>query len=156
MSQCGKVIADLETTGASVAKIDKIGIGWGIVNRGQELGRPFVGINVGEGVIEAEAGSEEEAGDERFANLKAQLFWYVRTLFERGEVDIDQYDEDLAAQLCTIRYERTSKGKIKIADKRKDANGKKIPSPNRAEALILSAAPAGASSTKHVQTEATW
>jgi len=154
MSQCGKVIFDLEETGASVAKIDKIGIGWGVVNRGQELGKPFVGINVGEGVGDAEPGSEEESDDERFANLKAKLYWHVRTEFELGHVDIDPRDEDLAAQLCTIRYERTSKGKIKIADKRKDANGKRIPSPNRAEALMLAAAPIPVEHS--VQTTATW
>jgi len=136
MSQCGKIIDDLRTTGASCVKVDKIGIGWGIVNRGQELNKPFIGINVGEGATE-----DDSASDERFANLKAELWWNVRSLFESGLIDIDQYDEDLAAELCGIRYERLSNGKIKISDKRKDSRGKPIPSPNRAEALMLAAAP---------------
>ena len=34
-----------------------------------------------------------------------------------------------------------SNGKLKISDKRKDEHGRKIPSPNRAEALMLAAAP---------------
>lgn len=140
MSQCGKIIADLEKTGATRAKIDKIGIGWGIVNRGQELKKPFVGINVGEGVGDVPPSAPEATDDERFANLKAKLFWELRTQFENNHVDIDPEDEDLAAQLCTIRYERTSTGKIKIADKRKDANGRRVPSPNRAEALMLASA----------------
>lgn len=136
MSQCGKIIDDIQVTGARCAKIDKIGIGWGIVNRGQELGQPFIGINVGEGATE-----DDTTSDERFANLKAELWWYVRNLFEGGKVDIDAFDDDLAAELCSIRYERTSNGKIKIMDKRKDEKGKKIASPNRAESLMLAAAP---------------
>jgi hypothetical protein len=136
MSQCGKIIDDIQVTGARCAKIDKIGIGWGIVNRGQELGQPFIGINVGEGATE-----DDTTSDERFANLKAELWWYVRNLFEGGKVDIDAFDDDLAAELCSIRYERTSSGKIKIMDKRKDEKGKKIASPNRAESLMLAAAP---------------
>lgn len=136
MSQCGKIIEDLHRTGADNVKIDKIGIGWGIVNRGQELNKPFIGVNVGEGASE-----DEQNSDERFLNLKAELWWNVRDLFERGLVDLDPDDDDLAAELLSIRYERRSNGKIKILDKRKDANGKLIVSPNRAEALMLAAAP---------------
>jgi len=164
MSQCGKIVNDLRETGATVAKIDKIGIGWGIVNRGQEIreeleskldkdGRKahvsweFIGINVGEGAVE-----DKEASDDRFLNLKAQLWWNVRDLFERGDVDIDPSDEDLAAELVGIRYERLSNGKIKISDKRRDAQGKPIASPNRAESLMLAAAPV----PKKKEVWATW
>lgn len=164
MSQCGKVIHDLRETKASHAKIDKIGIGWGIVNRGQEVkkeleaklddkGQPtlvpweFVGVNVGEGAVEDDATS-----DDRFLNLKAQLWWNVRDLFERGDIDIDPDDEDLAGELVGIRYERMSNGKIKISDKRKDAQGKPLPSPNRAESLMLAAAPV----PREKVWEATW
>lgn len=136
MKQCGIIIGDLNTTGATSVKVDKIGIGWGIVDRGREEGRPFIGINVGEGATD-----DQVSSDERFLNLKAELWWNVRSLFELGLMDIDESDEDLAAELCSIRYERTSSGKIKISDKRKDANGKTIASPNRAEALMLAAAP---------------
>ncbi len=136
MSQTGKIINDLRVTGATAVKIDKIGIGWGIVNRGQELHKPFIGINVGEG-----ASDDESSSDERFLNLKAELYWNIRDLFERGMIDLDPEDDDTAAELVGIRYERISSGKLKILDKRKDASGKTIASPNRAEALMLAAAP---------------
>lgn len=136
MAQCGMIIDDLDRTNATVVRVDKIGIGWGVVNRGQELKRPFVGVNVGEGATE-----DDTASDERFANLKAQLWWSVRSLFESGLMDIDAEDEELAAELMSIRYERMSNGKIKISPKRKDAKGKTIASPNRAESLMLAAAP---------------
>jgi hypothetical protein len=136
MVQCGIICDDLNTTGATCVKIDKIGIGWGIVNRGQELKKSFIGINVGEGATD-----DQTASDERFLNLKMELWWNVRNLFERGMIDIDPDDEDLAAELMSIRYERLSTGKMKISTKRKDASGKTISSPNRAEALMLAAAP---------------
>lgn len=136
MKQCGKIVDDITITGASCAKIDKIGIGWGIVNRGKELRKPFIGVNVGEGASE-----DNSAADERFANLKAELWWHVRCLFEAGRIDIDSEDDDLAAELCQIRYERVSSGKIKISNKKKDEKGVTIASPNRAESLMLAAAP---------------
>lgn len=143
MKQTGMIVVDLQETGATVAKIDKIGIGWGVVNRGHELHTEhpasisdFIGINVGEGPSE-----DNEASDDRFQNLKAELYWNLRDLFERGDVDIDPDDDDLAAQLIGITWERTSQGKIKIGDKRKGPDGKPLPSPNRAEAMMLAAAP---------------
>lgn len=141
MLQCGMVVNDLEEERAVAAKIDKIGIGWGMVNRGVELGKPFYGINVGE----SPSDDDETATDDRFANLKAELYWNLRDLFERGMIDIEgedtPYGEDLAAELAGIRWERNSKGKIKISDKKKDENGHAIPSPNKAEALMLAASP---------------
>jgi len=137
MSQCGKIIGDLNVTGATVVRIDKIGVGWGIVNRGKELKRPFIGINVGESASE----NNDSASDERFLNLKMELYWNLRDLFERGMIDLDPEDDDLASELCLIRYETRSNGKLKISDKRKDATGKSIASPNRAESLMLAAAP---------------
>jgi len=136
MATCGKILDDLDRTGATVVRIDQIGIGYGILQRGLELGRPFVGINVGMG-----AEDDESSSDERFANMKCQLYWHLRGLFERGEIDIDSDDVDLASELCTIRYERMSNGRLKISDKHKDDKGKTIMSPNRAEALMLASAP---------------
>lgn len=145
MSQCGKVIVDLKDTGASVAKVDKIGIGWGMVDRGRELGYPFVGINVGEGATVPEPGSDQESNDERFLNKKAELWWAVRESFERGDIDIEDdmspYGDDLAAELCSVRYERMSNGKTKILPKRKNVDGQTINSPNLAESLMLAHAP---------------
>lgn len=145
MSQCGKVIDDMKDTGATAVKVDKLGIGWGLVNRGKELNHPFFGINVGEkaGALVSEEDAEEndEASDERFVNLRAELCWNVRNLFERGEIDIDPDDDDLAAECASVRYTRRSNGKIQILDKRKDKDGKKIASPNRFESLVLAAAP---------------
>lgn len=139
MQTCGEVIALRKSLAATAVHIDKIGIGKGMTDRGKELNEPFIGINVGEGAVELKE-TDPAFGDERepFVNLRAQFWWNVRTLFERGEVDIDPLDEDLAAELTSIRFSRTSSGKIQIESK-KDALKRKVPSPNKADALMLAA-----------------
>jgi hypothetical protein len=156
MQTCGNVIAALTETGARVAKVDEIGIGRGVVDRGKELGKSIVGVNVGKRAFDNE--EEEDREDEHYFNLRSRLWWYVRTLFENGTIDIDPLDDDLAAELSDIHYERTSNGKIKIESKQ-DAQRRKVPSPNRADALMLAAAdvPGGFDYTKAGMTsEVTW
>lgn len=129
MQTCGNVVADLEATGADMINIDMIGIGRGVRDRLLEQNKPVTGINVGEGAYDKEA----------FFNLKAELWWNVRTRFESGEIDIDPQDDDLAAELVEIRYKRTSSGKIQVESK-DDAKKRGVPSPNRADALMLALA----------------
>jgi hypothetical protein len=134
MQTCGKVISELRTTHATSAKVDVIGIGRGVVDRAVELKKPVIGINVAE-----EPYTEEDK--EAFVNLRAALYWNLRTLFEKGQIDIDPNDEDLAGQLAEVQYFRTSTGKIQIESKA-DAKKRGVPSPNRLEALMLAAADA--------------
>jgi hypothetical protein len=126
MQTCGNVVANLKSCGASIAKVDEIGIGRGVVDRGKEQELPIIGINVGGSPIDKEA----------FANLRAELWWNVRERFESGEVDLDPLDDDLAAELCSLKYRRTSNGKIQIESK-EEAKKRGIPSPNRADAVML-------------------
>ena len=72
--------------------------------------------------------------------MRAQLWWHVRFLFETGQIDIDPEDDDTAAELASIRYFRTSNGKIQIEAK-KEAIARGVPSPNRADAVMLAFAP---------------
>ena len=69
-----------------------------------------------------------------FANLLSQLWWSVRGLFERGEIDIDEQDEQLAEELLTLRWEPNSKGQTVV-------HYSEGPSPNRADALMIAYAP---------------
>jgi hypothetical protein len=130
MHTCGLVITKLRETRAERAKIDTIGIGKGVVDRGLELQQPFVPVNVGE-----KADNEEE-----FINRRAELWWYTREQFEAGNIDLDPLDDDLAAELTSIRFLRTSSGKVQIESKQQ-AKARGIPSPNRAEALMLAFGP---------------
>jgi hypothetical protein len=126
MQTCGKVIEERKGCGAVRVQIDKIGIGAGVVSRGVELHEPFVGINVGEAAIDSE----------RFLNLRAEYYWALRERFEAGDVDLDPSDKQLASELCSIRFKRTSRGQIQIESK-EDMKRRGIPSPNRAEAVML-------------------
>lgn len=132
MHTCGVVVHQLDVTGATEAHIDMVGIGRGVADRGKELGRPFIGINVGE---KADEEAEEEA-QEAFANLRAQYWWQLRAMFEADNIDIDPQDDDLAAELAAIRFKRLSNGKIQIESK-EDMKRRGQPSPNRADALML-------------------
>lgn len=140
MQTCGKAIATRKQVGAKVVKVDDIGIGRGVLDRAKELKEPFIGINVGEAADDPD----------EFVNRRAELWWRVRERFESGAIDIDASDDDLAAELVSLRYKRTSSGKIQIESK-EEAKRRGIPSPNRADALMLACAKA-----KYKLRTATW
>ncbi len=131
METCGTLIGSLEETGAVVAKVDEIGIGRGVVDRGRELKKPIVGINVG----------MTAKDNEHFMNIRAEGYWTLRQMFERGEIDLDPNDEDLVAQLVELRYKRTSKGLIQIESK-DEMKRRNVESPDDADAVMLAFLPA--------------
>jgi hypothetical protein len=136
MQTCGSVVAALRDTGATLAKVDEIGIGRGVVDRAKEQDKPVIGINVGQSPY-GSSPEETEKAKAGFVNLRAQGYWQLRERFQEGEIDIDSGDEDLAAQLVDIKYKRTSTGKIQIESKDElQRRGK--PSPDDADAVMLS------------------
>jgi hypothetical protein len=126
MQTCGKVIIERKATGAELVKIDKIGIGAGITDRGIELKEPFLGINVG----------EVSNDPERFVNLKAEYYWGLRERFEQGDIDLDPRDEATAAELISLRFKPNSRGQI-VVESKLEAKARGVQSPNRAEAIML-------------------
>lgn len=140
MITCGHIIQELRKCNAERAKIDIIGIGRGVVNRGQELKKPFVGINVSEKPLSRLATKLEKKHhkrpDQEFANLKAEGYWHLRTLFQDGTMDIDPLDDDLAAQLAALKYTSNSKGETIMVPKKETRDGLKR-SPDEAEAVML-------------------
>jgi hypothetical protein len=101
--------------------VDEIGIGAGVLDRLVELGLPAVGVNVGSRPVDPE----------RFANLRAEIFWTLRERAEAGDLDIED-DEELAGQLSAQRYKITSAGKVQLESKTEQTE-----SPDRADALAL-------------------
>lgn len=126
MVTTGNVIADLRRTGAEYVNVDYIGLGRGVVDRGREQNLPFVPIVSGEAAHDSES----------FANRRAELWWGLRERFESGDIDIDPEDQDLADELASIRYKRTSSGKIQIESK-EEAKKRGVASPNRADAIMF-------------------
>lgn len=133
MATCGNIIRDLNRVGATLAKVDNVGIGAGMTHRAHELKRnnkinhTFRGVNVG----------NKPSNRNEFLNLRAELWWQIRERFERGDIDIDPQDDELAAQLADIRLKPRSDGIIQIESK-EDMKKRGRSSPDDADALMLS------------------
>ncbi len=133
------VQATTETTGRVVAawrdhevdeiRVDGVGVGGGVVDRLVELGHEVVDMQSG----------AAPADREHYLNARAEWFWALRERFEAGDMDLDPTDDDLAAQLGAIKYKFTSRGQIQIESK-DDMRKRGMPSPDRADAAMLTAA----------------
>ncbi|MFI1194069.1 hypothetical protein ACH4T9_12540 [Micromonospora sp. NPDC020750] len=130
----GRVVAAKKETGADEIRVDGVGVGAGVVDQLTEQGY---------GVLDMQAGAAA-TDRERFLNARAEWYWALKTRFEDDDIDLDPADDDLAAQLGAIKYRYTSRGQIQIESK-DDMRKRGMPSPDRADALMLTAtAPAGA------------
>jgi len=119
-------------------KVDATGVGKGVYDRLKEDNYQCAGIKVG---------SRPLREPWRFINLKAQLFWYLRTLFEEGRISIPNHPT-LIKELTSLKYTKSSGEKIKILQPGEtDRKGMKIPdkSPDFADSLMLSVAEVGSS-----------
>ncbi|HEY8354547.1 MAG TPA: hypothetical protein VIK69_05970, partial [Methylophilaceae bacterium] len=127
----GAVIDALRSTGATVAKVDVVGIGAGVADRLKELNWPVREMNAGDVAYDKE----------RFVNRRAEWYWALRERFREGDIAIEP-DDELAAQLASLRFKYDSRGRIQIESK-EDMRKRGLPSPDKADALMLAFAPAG-------------
>jgi hypothetical protein len=99
--------------------IDSTGIGAGVYDMCKEQGLPVIEFHYG--------GSPHDK--EKFANAKAEMYWNLRTIFERKELILTKHPKlpKLVSDLTGIKYEYNSKGKMLIIDPPK--------SPDYADAL---------------------
>jgi phage terminase large subunit len=127
----GKVKAEWDATPATdrpeSINIDIIGIGAGVHDRLRELGLPVRGVNV----------AESAAMTDRFDRLRSELWWLGREWLEKRDCSLAN-DKALAAELGRPTYEYTSTGKIKVEGKKETKKRTKKPSPNKADAFLLS------------------
>lgn len=124
----GRVVEALRNHLVDEVRVDGVGVGAGVVDQLVEQGVD---------VLDMQSGAAAQ-DPEHFANARAEWWWAVRERFEQGDIDIDPADEDLAAQLGAIRYKYTARGQVLIESK--DEMRKRLPSPDRADALMLTAA----------------
>jgi hypothetical protein len=134
MQTCGLAVANRKRFGATRVKVDSIGIGRGVADRAKELNEPFIAVNVGEAAEGTDL--EGKSLSDFYINKRAQYYWELRERFQEGAIDLDPNDNDLALELSGIRFKRTSSGKIQIESK-DEMKKRKMPSPNRAEAVML-------------------
>lgn len=144
MATSGHVVEAFRESGATLAKIDDVGVGGGVVDRLHELKLPVVGVNVGQAPTtdEDDPASVREGREakKRFLNLRAELWWALRERFMDGAIDIEPNDDDLAAELCAVKYKLDSRGRIVIESK-DDLKKRGHPSPDHADAVMLAFAP---------------
>ena len=131
MEVAGAVARILERAKAACAKVDVIGLGAGVVDRLSELGRAVVGMDAGRPAEDAE----------HYANARAEWYWSLRERFQNGDIAIPPEDDELASQLASLKFKYDSRGRIRIEGK-DEMRARGIPSPDRADALMLAFASA--------------
>lgn len=110
--------------------VDVIGIGAGVVDTlDLDASCPVVAVNVAERDVLEEP--------DRFLNVRAETFWRAKEEVESRETALPE-DDELVQELAAIRYEFTSKGLIKIEDKDRLKEKKRLGrSPDKADAFML-------------------
>lgn len=117
----------------TTAAVDVVGLGAGVFDRLREQGANVAPFN-----------SASRAQDPvRFVNRRAEAFWALREALERGELDLDPRDDELAAQLGSLRWRVNSRGQILIESK-DEMRARGLPSPDRADSVAMGLAPRSA------------
>ncbi|MFI6296844.1 hypothetical protein ACIBEJ_35005 [Nonomuraea sp. NPDC050790] len=122
----GKVIAAKREHHVHEIRVDGVGVGSGVVDELLEAGHDVLDMQSGAGAIDRE----------HFANARAEWWWGLRERFEAGDIDLDELDDELAAQLGTIKYKYTARGQVLIESK-DDMKKRGLPSPDRADSVML-------------------
>lgn len=125
----GKVIAAKRTERIDEIRVDGVGVGSGVVDELLDAGHDVVDMQSGAAALDSE----------HFANARAEWWWGLRQRFEDGDIDIDEGDDELAAQLGAMKYKFTARGQVLIESK-DDMRKRGLPSPDRADAVMLAKA----------------
>ncbi|WP_203822653.1 hypothetical protein [Paractinoplanes ferrugineus] len=131
----GQVVSAISEHLVDEVRVDGVGVGGGVVDQLVEL------ASLGEAsveIVDMQAGGAA-TDSEHFANARAEWTWGLKQRFEDGDADLDPDDDDLAAQLGSLRYRFNSRGQVVIESK-EDMRKRGLPSPDRADALVLTSA----------------
>ncbi len=123
----------------SIVRVDAIGIGHNFGLHLRDCRFPVEMVNVGM-PCESEPQRRENDPARRFVNQKACFYQALADAFERDQVQ-GLIDEETIGQLAALLYEIDSLGRIRIEAKDK-ARARGVPSPDRADALMLAIAAA--------------
>lgn len=130
----GEVLAELAPYRGRLRRIKVDSVG-----QGYYFARHLADHGYGGRVVDVNVGSAP-TNPERFANYKAELYWALRLRAEAGEL-AGLTDETAVGQLAGIRYAQDARGRVVIESK-DEAAKRGVPSPDRAEAIMLCYAPA--------------
>jgi hypothetical protein len=120
-----------------VVVVDIVGIGYNFALHISDHGFNVYGFNAGSRPIDTA----------QFTNQKAEITWQAREWFKAGlisglgilsrEDGITTTEEETEAQLSTMLYRETSRGLTEIVPKEEMKKKFNVPSPDRAESLIM-------------------
>lgn len=105
--------------------VDDTGVGGGVTDGLKDSDIYVDPVNFGSSAIESD----------RFENLKAELYWNLREDIRDKKISLPD-DKELVNQLCSIKYNYTRKGKIKIESK-DEMKKRGLKSPDKADALAI-------------------
>ena len=121
MNIAGRLLKMRETHLATEIKIDRVGLGTGVLSRVKEVAPRSCKV------IGAHFGMRASK-PELFANAKAEGYWRLKKCFDDGRISIPNHPQ-LIKELISMRWEHTSSGKLKIIDPSK--------SPDFADCLVI-------------------
>lgn len=132
MQTVGRVNAEYQGLAPSARPreilVDSIGVGAGVVDRLRELELPVRGINV----------SESPSMKETYMNLRTELWFKAKGWLEERGCKLPNNDQ-LMAELTSIKYTFTSSGKMK-AEGKDEMRKRGLGSPDLADAFCLTMA----------------
>ncbi len=137
----GQVVSFLNEfrTRLSMVRVDSIGIGHNFGLHLRDCRFPVELVKVGMACQSMPHMGENDPAH-RFVNLKACFYQALADAFERDQVQ-GLSDEETIGQLAGLLYELDSQGRIRMEAKEK-ARARGVPSPDRADALMLAIAAA--------------
>jgi phage terminase large subunit len=148
MQLTGAVVAEYEATEPGERPeeilVDSIGLGSGVVDRLRELGLPARGVNV----------AEAAALKGQYFNLRSELWFRGKAFLERRDCRLPS-DEQLLAELVCVRYSFTSNGKLR-AEAKDEIRRRGLPSPDKADAFLLTLASDAATALYGVSARGSW
>jgi len=125
METVGRLINKRKKYNCKLIVIDDAALGGGVTDRLAEMDERVLPIN----------GGTKPVSEDKFSNLKSEMWWYARELFKEGKVSILN-EPVLMRQLSAVKYTYRSNGTIIIEPK--DEVKKRLGrSPDRADALVL-------------------
>lgn len=126
METAGYIIKVAEKQGIQEQAVDTCGLGAGIADRLLELNRQVIQIN----------SAEKSNFENKYRNLRAEMWTRAAELFEAGDVSIPE-DEELIEQLSAVRYKTIeSNGRLQVEGK-EDVKKRLGRSPDRADCLVM-------------------
>lgn len=125
METVGRIINKRKKFNARMLIVDDAALGGGVTDRLMEMDEKVIPINGGSRAVQ----------EDKFVNLKSEIWWFAREQFEKGLVSIIN-DPLLIRQLSAVKYHYRSSGKtvVEPKDEIKTRLGR---SPDRADAFIL-------------------